>query len=52
MEKHIRRGREFWARLVGEFEAAGGIERHKAFAVRHGVRCYSSQRWLYVVTHA
>ena len=51
MEKHIRRGREFWARLVEEFEAAGGLERHKAFAVRHGVRCYSFQRWLYRLRH-
>ena len=47
MQKHIRRGREFWVRLVDEFEGAGAIERHKAFADRHGVRCYSFQQWLY-----
>lgn len=47
MEKHIRRGRDFWAKVVAEFEGGGAVERHKAFADRHGVRCDSFQRWLY-----
>jgi len=49
MEKHIRRGRDFWAKVVAEFEGGGAVERHKAFADRHGVRCDSFQRWLYRV---
>ncbi|HEV3191521.1 MAG TPA: hypothetical protein VGY54_13525 [Polyangiaceae bacterium] len=47
MQKHIRRGREFWAKVVAEFEDGGAVERHKAFAARHGVRCDSFQQWLY-----
>jgi hypothetical protein len=51
MQKHVRRGREFWSRLVDEFEGADVVERHKAFADRHGVRCCSFQRWLYRLRH-
>ncbi len=51
MEKHIRRGRDFWAKVVAEFEGGGAVERHKAFADRHGVRCDSFQRWLYRLRH-
>ena len=47
MRKHIRRGHEFWQRLVDEFEGGAGREQHRAFAERRGVRCHSFQRWLY-----
>src|SRR3954463_14823319 len=47
MAKRRRRGREFWARLINEFEAGGGKEEHRTFADRHGVRCESFRGWLY-----
>lgn len=47
MPKFVRRGREFWAKLVGEFEANAGTESHASFAGRHGVEVGSFQRWLY-----
>jgi hypothetical protein len=47
MRKFVRRGREFWARLVEEFEREGGTESHAAFAKGHGVGLGSFQRWLY-----
>jgi hypothetical protein len=47
MAKRSRRGRDFWAELVGEFEEAGATEEHRAFAERHGVECDSFRRWLY-----
>jgi hypothetical protein len=47
MSKRMRRGREFWTKLVAEFEAGGGKERHESFAGRHGVRRESFERWLY-----
>jgi hypothetical protein len=47
MAKRRRRGREYWTRLIGEFEAGGGREEHRRFADRHGVRCESFRRWLY-----
>jgi hypothetical protein len=43
----VRRSHEFWARLIGEFEAGDGAESHVAFAERHGVGIGSFQRWLY-----
>jgi len=47
MQKHIRRGREFWAKVVAEFEREGAGEPHATFAERHGVLVGSFQRWLY-----
>lgn len=47
--KVVRRGREFWAKLVDEFEGGGGEERHAAFADRHGVACDTFRRWLYLL---
>jgi hypothetical protein len=47
MPKFVRRGREFWAKLIGEFQRAGGAEPHAEFAGRHGIRVGSFQRWLY-----
>jgi hypothetical protein len=47
MAKRRRRGREFWTRLIGEFEAGGGREEHQSFADRQGVRCDLFRRWLY-----
>jgi hypothetical protein len=47
MPKFVRRGGEFWAKLVAEFQRAGGTEPHAEFAGRHGVRVGSFQRWLY-----
>jgi hypothetical protein len=42
-----RRGREFWARLISEFESNGGRESHAAFAERHGVLLLTFRTWLY-----
>ncbi len=47
MPKFVRRGREFWAKLVAEFQRTGGDEPHAEFAGRHGIRVASFQRWLY-----
>jgi hypothetical protein len=44
-----RRGREFWKTLVNEFDGAGTKEAHQAFADRHGVRCDTFRRWLYLL---
>ncbi len=45
----IRRGREFWTALVKEFEGDGAREGHQEFADRHGVRCDTFRRWLYLL---
>ena len=42
-----RQGREFWARLISEFESNEGREGHSAFAGRHGVRLTTFRTWLY-----
>jgi hypothetical protein len=47
--KVVRRGREFWAKLVDEFERGGAAELHQAFADRHGVECDTFRRWLYLL---
>ncbi len=47
--KVVRRGREFWTRLVEEYERGGGAERHQEFADRHGVECDTFRRWLYLL---
>ncbi len=47
--KVVRRGREFWTRLVEEFERGGGGEGHQEFADRHGVECDTFRRWLYLL---
>ena len=40
-----RAGREFWSRVVAEFERSSG-ETHAAFAARHGVEKATFERWL------
>ena len=47
--KVVRRGREFWAKLVNQFERGGAAELHQAFADRHGVECDTFRRWLYLL---
>ncbi len=47
MRKDVRRGREFWAELVAEFERGGATELHQEFADGHGVACDTFRRWLY-----
>ena len=47
MPKIDRRGHEFWAQLVGEFEDGGAVEEHRRFADRHGVKADTFRRWLY-----
>ncbi|HET6283562.1 MAG TPA: hypothetical protein VFH73_21585 [Polyangia bacterium] len=42
-----RQGREFWAKVISEFESNGGRESHAAFADRHGVRLTTFRTWLY-----
>jgi len=49
MPKVVRRGREFWAELVEEFEGGDAVERHQEFADRSGVRCDTFRRWLYLL---
>jgi transposase-like protein len=43
-----RRGREFWMKVVGDYEATSG-ETHAEFAARHGVEKATFQRWLYLL---
>jgi hypothetical protein len=40
-----RRGRDFWAPVVAEFEAAP--EQHEAFALARGLNVDTFRRWLY-----
>lgn len=47
--KIVRRGRDFWTRLVDEFERGGGAERHQEFADRQGIECDTFRRWLYLL---
>ncbi len=42
-----RRGREFWTRLVDEFEAREPRLRHVAYAAEKGVRVWTFRSWLY-----
>ena len=42
-----RRGREFWHRLISEFESNDGRESHAEFAARHDVRLLTFRTWLY-----
>jgi hypothetical protein len=43
-----RRGREFWMRVVDEYEASPG-ETHAEFAAGHGVEKTTFERWLYLL---
>ncbi len=43
-----RRGREFWTKVVGEYEATSG-ETHAEFAERHRVEKATFERWLYLL---
>lgn len=43
-----RRGREFWTKLVDDYEATSG-ETHAEFAARHGVEKATFERWLYLL---
>jgi hypothetical protein len=40
-------GREFWAKLISEFESSNGRESHSGFAARHGVLLTTFRTWLY-----
>ena len=43
-----RRGREFWTKIVAEYEATSG-ETHAEFTARHGVGTATFERWLYLL---
>jgi len=43
-----RRGREFWTKVVGDYEATSG-ETHAEFAARHRVEKATFERWLYLL---
>ena len=43
-----RRGREFWTKVVDDYEATSG-ESHAEFAARHGVEKATFERWLYLL---
>jgi hypothetical protein len=43
-----RRGREFWTKVVDEYEAGSG-EPHAEFAARHRVGKAAFERWLYLL---
>jgi hypothetical protein len=43
-----RRGREFWTKVVDEYEGTSG-ETHVEFAARHGVEKATFERWLYLL---
>jgi transposase-like protein len=40
--------REFWTKIVDEFEQTSG-ETHAVFAARHGVEKATFERWLYLL---
>ena len=42
-------GREFWTKVIKEFEDSQGDETHEEFAARHGVEKTTFQRWLYAL---
>ena len=42
-------GREFWTKVIEEFEGSQGRETHEEFAARHGVEKTTFQRWLYAL---
>ncbi len=43
-----RRGREFWTKVVDDYEATSG-ETHAEFAARHRVQKATFERWLYLL---
>jgi len=43
-----RRGRDFWTKIVDEYEARSG-ETHEEFAARRGVERATFERWLYLL---
>jgi hypothetical protein len=43
-----RRGREFWTKVVDEYEGMSG-ETHEEFAARHKVEKATFERWLYLL---
>ena len=43
-----RQGREFWTRIVAEYEATSG-ETHAEFAARNRVGKATFERWLYLL---
>jgi hypothetical protein len=43
-----RQGREFWTKVVDEYEATSG-ETHAEFAARHRVGKATFERWLYLL---
>lgn len=43
-----RAGREYWTKVIDEFEGTSG-ETHAAFAARYGVEKTTFQRWLYLL---
>ena len=43
-----RRAREFWTKVVDDYEATSG-ETHADFAARHGVEKATFERWLYLL---
>jgi len=43
-----RRGREFWTKVVDDYEATSG-ETHAEFAARHRVEKATFERWLYLL---
>ena len=46
-KRGVRRGREHWARIVGEFEASGLTQRE--FCERRGVKFTAFRNWVYRV---
>src|SRR6266571_7201723 len=42
-----RRGREFWQELIREYDAGGGRESHRDFAVERRVSVGTFRTWLY-----
>jgi hypothetical protein len=43
-----RRGREFWTKVVNDYEVSTG-ETHAEFAARHRVEKTTFERWLYLL---
>jgi hypothetical protein len=47
-----RKSREFWSKVVEDFNAGDGRETHAEFAARRGLKKMTFQKWLYGIRKA
>jgi hypothetical protein len=49
MRQLARHGRDYWTRLVDQFNKSGNGQSQKVFAAANGVKLGTFQRWLYLL---